>query len=95
MDLIGHTGLISFNSLIGHNGLISFIGLGYVSFIGLRLVSLLVGGAVHSFPPFFFFLARPFFLFFSFWRESRTPKATQRQQKQTDAEQREALFSPR
>ena len=46
-------------------------------------------------PSIFFFLARPFFLFFSFWRESRTPKATQRQQKQTDAKQREALFLPR
>ena len=47
------------------------------------------------FVPSIFFLARPFFLFFSFWWESRTPKATQRQQKQTDAKQREALFLPR
>jgi hypothetical protein len=34
-------GLIGYNGLIGHNGLIGFIGLGYVRFIGLGLVSLI------------------------------------------------------
>jgi hypothetical protein len=60
-----------------------------------QMVTTLDRGSGPFVPSIFFFFARPFFLFFSFWRESRTPKATQRQQKQTDAEQREALFLPR
>jgi hypothetical protein len=37
------------------------------------LCTLVLGGPVHSFPP-FFFSGAPLFQFFLFWRELRTPK---------------------
>jgi len=50
-----------------------------------KVQSLLVGGPAQVFPPIFFFFGRETY----FFRSAKTPK------KQTDAEQREALFSPR
>ncbi len=52
---------------------------------------IIIGGSAHSFPP-FFFLAHPFSLFFCSGGNGGFGEHSKTTQKQTDDEQREALF---